>query len=150
MNPPSKHGCSQYAALAIIVALCLGLALTLGYAVMIVMFTRALSAGSSRGSIEDRAEWPEPVRDLLAQASRAQIDVEPVRVYRIVDFTEKFYYWRMRSSPELIALMESEWQLKPGTQAELNAFLRGWPNGWEGGYQAGRPEVSGELSKTVG
>ena len=126
-----KQSSSRYVGLAIVLMVVAALALTVTF----FLFVRhSFSAGSSRGPVEDRSEWPEPVLDLLAKAARAHIDVEPVRVFRIVDFTEKSYYWRMQSSPELIALMISEWQLKPGTEDELDRFWRlSWPDEWEEG-----------------
>jgi hypothetical protein len=60
-------------------------------------------------------------------------------MYRIIDFTEKTYFWSMRSSPELIALMVSKWQLKPGTQDELDRFWRlSWPREFEVSDKHGR------------
>ena len=68
---------------------------------------------------------------MLVQASDAEINVEPVRVYCVNDFTERSYYWRMDASPQLIALMVSEWGLRPGTQSDLDRFWRQWPSDWE-------------------
>lgn len=84
-------------------------------------------AGRSRVVVEDRTEWPKPLRELLDEAVSAQIDAEPVKVFRLVDFTEEFFYWQMKSSPELIALMINDWKLKPGTKREIEAFWSQWP-----------------------
>ena len=86
-----------------------------------VVAVRQMFSGGPRGPVEERAEWPQPLQDLLLQASGAQIDIEPVRVYRIQDFTERYYFWRMKASPQLIALMVSEWELRPGTQTDVGA-----------------------------
>lgn len=99
MNQKSNRRWFRYAPLAVVVAL------LVGFAGFYFVARHAFSAGSSRGLVENRAEWPEPIRDVLAQAARKQIDPEPVQMYRVIDFTEKTYYWSMRSSPELIALM---------------------------------------------
>jgi hypothetical protein len=84
-----------------------------------------------RGPVEDRAQWPGPLQHLLVQASEAQINVEPVRVYCIHDFIDRYYFWRMDASPELVALMVSEWGLRPGTQSDVDRFWQCWPSHWE-------------------
>jgi hypothetical protein len=142
MNPASKGHWLKYLPLAVLVGLFVGLA---GFFFFVL---HSFSAGSSRGPVEDRAEWPEPLRAVLAKASLAKINVEPVRVFRIVDFTEKMYYWRMRSSPELITLMINEWQLKPGTKDELDRFWRlSWPSEWEVGARHGRETFLGNYQQ---
>jgi hypothetical protein len=145
MNEPANRRWLVYAPLVMVVVLLVGFAGLYLFAVL------AFSAGSSRGLIEDRAEWPEPIRDLLAQAARKQIDVEPVQMYRVIDFTEKQYYWTMRSSPELIASMVSKWELKPGTQDELDRFWRlDWPREFEVGDKHGRQTFLGNYQKPSG
>jgi hypothetical protein len=101
--------------------------LILGFVVVVLL---AFPEGP-RGPVEDRAEWPKPLQDLLAKASGCQIDAEPVRIYCIQDFTERYYYWRMNASPQLIALMVSEWKLRPGTQTDVDRFWKRWPSDWE-------------------
>jgi hypothetical protein len=142
MNPPSKRQWLNYLPLAVLVTL------LVGFAGIYLLTVWGFSVGSSRGLVEDRGEWPEPIRDLLAQAARKQIDVEPVQMYRIIDFTEKTYYWTMRSSPELVAMMVSKWELKPGTQDELDRFWRlGWPTEFEVGDKHGRQTFLGNYQK---
>jgi hypothetical protein len=142
MNQASNRHWLKYWPLAVVVFL------LLGFAVFYLFVVWQFSAGSSRGLIQDRAEWPKPILDLLDQAARKQIDAEPVQMYRIIDFTEKMYYWRMRSSPELIALMVSKWQLTPGTQDELDRFLRlSWPNEFDVGEKHGRQTFLGNYQK---
>src|SRR4029079_5246062 len=74
---------------------------------------------SPRGPVNDRAEWPQPLQDLLNQASFSQINVEPVQVYCIHDFTERYHYWRLTASPSLTAWMTNAWGLRAGTQTDV-------------------------------
>ena len=98
-----------------------------------ILFSHALSAGDVRELVTDRGSWPQPVRELLAKAAEKHIDAEPVEVFRVREFTEDYYYWRMRSSPELVELMTDEWKLKRGTTADRDAFWERWPAEWKAG-----------------
>jgi hypothetical protein len=96
---------------------------------------------SSHGPMNDRAEWPPEMKRLLADAARAGISVEPVRVYYAQNPDQHSFYWRMRASPQLIALMTSRWQLEPGSQSSIDYFWYRWPSDWESPNGHGRQEI---------
>jgi hypothetical protein len=87
--------------------------------------------GTSRGPVDDRDQWPQPLVKLLAKAASEDIEVEPVTVYLVQDFTEHYYFCRVAASPELVALMSSEWELQPVSQADVDRFRNKWPTEWQ-------------------
>jgi len=104
--------------------------LTLG---LLFPFLLVQIANNPRGPIDDRGQWPQPLLELLANAATEDIQVEPVKVFMIQDFLEKYYFCRMAASPELVALISSKWDLKPGSQVDVDRFKSKWPTDWEAG-----------------
>lgn len=144
MYVPMQRNWHRYLYLAVLSIIGICFVLFAGLAVLSLL---AFSTNGSRGPLEDRTQWPEPIQNLLAKAFREHIDVEPVAMYRTVDFTEKVYCWRMKSSPELIDLMTREWKLKPGTPAEVENFWGEWPHGWENGAKQNGQRLLGNYAK---
>jgi hypothetical protein len=119
-NRPGTYSLRTLFIVTAVIALILGL---------IVAAQRALEP--NRGPVEDRNEWPAPLYKVLAAVGSADLDIEPVRVYRIQSFMDRHYYWKLRGSPELIQLMVSQWGLRPGTSNDVSHFWNRWPDDWE-------------------
>jgi hypothetical protein len=77
-------------------------------------FFDAVVAGNN-GPVTSTQDWPRPLKELAASAQEKNIDLNDVRVYCIAKGMIVEYVWRMRSSPELFALVQSEFDLYPDT-----------------------------------
>jgi hypothetical protein len=63
------------------------------------------------GPVSLRADWPQPLKDLLADLEGIEIDESTIQVHRLCQGFDPEFVWRMDAAPGLFELIEKRWML---------------------------------------
>lgn len=119
-DPSSRSylkGC-LFAVLAVIV-LCVAAVVLVNIAMH--QFFRAILVGKT-GPVASPAEWPQPLKDLVADAARAKIEIQELQVHHMNEGFDPEYIWRMKASPGLFDFLKDRWKLSPMPPPEHGVF----------------------------
>jgi hypothetical protein len=92
--------------------------------------------------VSSQTEWPEVLRELLEHAVQKHINVDQLQVYCISKGWDDEYYWQMKSSPQLLDLMNARWTLSrvDAKHAMVRRFWERLPTNWDSLSQDADPE----------
>jgi hypothetical protein len=86
----------------------------------IVMF--CMLSGSDSGPVDSPAAWPRALKDIVADAARAKVDIEDVQVHCMSRTWETEYIWQMKATRGLLELLRTHWELSPASPPERGSF----------------------------
>lgn len=65
------------------------------------------------GPISSPDDWPQPLKDLCADAEHAKLKISEVQVHCLCQGFDPEYVWRMESTPGLLDYLKQKWGLSP-------------------------------------
>ncbi len=83
------------------------------------------------GPVTSREDWPEPLKSIVAEASRLNLDPSTIQVHCLCRGMDLEFVWRMQASPGLFEQIKERWKLTEVTKPD-------WP------ILQGRSSISGE------
>ena len=73
-------------------------------------FFEAVLVGET-GPVSSPDQWPKPLKDLLAEAKRANLEIVSVQVHCLCQGFDPEYVWRMEATPGLLEHIKQKWEL---------------------------------------
>jgi hypothetical protein len=84
-------------------------------------FFHGAIAGRS-GAVKSSNDWPRPLKELVADAKSADIDLQVFEVHCMCRGMENEYIWRMSANSKLLDFLKNRWRLSPDDPPQHGIF----------------------------